>query len=66
MTKKPVNPVEIYEGVTHTQLSVAKFTGGLTVNGSQYKYFPKEDTLVRKDKVKEYKEKLRAGVPSND
>lgn len=50
--KPPQNPIEVYENVSRSQLSIARFYGGATVNGSRYVYDPATDSLTREDVVK--------------
>jgi DNA integrity scanning protein DisA with diadenylate cyclase activity len=38
-----------YQGVSHTQLSIARHCGGITVNDQHYTYFPATDELIRDD-----------------
>ncbi len=39
-------------GVMNTQLSIARFYGGIKYNGAHYAYMPATDELVRWDVVK--------------
>jgi len=48
MSAKP----ERYYHVSQTQLSVARYYGGCTVNGTHYVYDPTTDTLIREDVLK--------------
>lgn len=54
-----MNPVEIYHNISHTQMSIARHYGGLTVNGSTYEYDAEQDRLIRSDIAKR-DEKLKA------
>lgn len=40
---------ERYCNVSNSQLSIARYYGGITVNGAEYKYDKVSDTLVRND-----------------
>lgn len=42
----------IIQGVSSTQLSVARHYGGCRVQGREYKYVPLTDELIRDDVVK--------------
>lgn len=46
------NPIEVYENISYSQLSIARYYGGLTVNGSSYIYDPRTDQLIRSDVFK--------------
>lgn len=37
------------QGVMNTQLSIARFYGGIRYNGDSYTYFPDGDELIRDD-----------------
>jgi hypothetical protein len=53
-----------YHNVSQSQMSVARYYGGMTVNGQYYAYDPTTDTLVRQDVVKrEAKAKKRKKKP---
>jgi hypothetical protein len=41
-----------YSNVSKTQLSVARYYGGIKVNGQDYTYNPADDSLIRNDVVK--------------
>ncbi len=41
-----------YMDVSHTQLSLARYSGGITVHGRHYIYFPEHDELWRDDILK--------------
>jgi hypothetical protein len=41
-----------WSNVLMTQLSIARHSGGATVNGHRYTYFPATDELLRDDVVK--------------
>jgi len=49
-TRCAVNPEKIYQ-VSQTQFSIARFYGGINLNGETYTYNPINDTLT-KDKKK--------------
>lgn len=40
------------QGVMNTQLSIARFYGGIRYNGDGYTYFPDGDELIRDDVLK--------------
>jgi hypothetical protein len=42
----------IYREVMNTQLSVARFFGGVKLNGHHFTYFPAGDELIRDDVLK--------------
>lgn len=46
---KPGDPPLGYMDVSHTQLSIARYSGGCTVNGRHYVYFQATDELWRDD-----------------
>jgi hypothetical protein len=48
--------VKIIENVSKTQLSTSRIYGGCRVNGIEYKYDHKTDTLIRYNHWKEYKQ----------
>jgi hypothetical protein len=48
--KKPI----IFEGISLSQLSIARHYGGMKINGVEYVYIPDKDALLRKDWVKKY------------
>ena len=45
----PGDPPIGYMDVSHTQLSIARFSGGITAHGRHYIYFPQSDELWRDD-----------------
>ena len=47
-----VNPIEVYENVSQTQLSVSRHYHAAIVNGSRYIYNPRTDQLIREDVLK--------------
>lgn len=52
-----------YRNVSNTQLSIARHSGGATVNGKFFKYFPVTDELIRDDvlkALKQYRKQSRA------
>lgn len=51
-------PERIYH-VSKTQLSVARFAGGCTFNGTYYVYNPMEDMLIRDDILIAEQKKIR-------
>lgn len=47
--KKPLTgPEEIHE-VSRSQLSIARYYGGIKFNGTHYVYDPTRDVLIRED-----------------
>lgn len=36
----------LYRHVSQTQMSIARYYGGMTINGEMYTYFPETDELV--------------------
>ena len=51
--------MKIYNNVSKSQLSMARFYGGAKINGRQYKYDYANDTLVSENDLAEYKEKIK-------
>ena len=53
--------------VSQTQFSIARYSGGCTLNGDRYIYLPQTDELIRAD-VLRWKKKARknAAVPNNN
>ena len=51
--------MKIYNNVSKSQLSTARFYGGAKINGRQYKYDYANDTLVSENDLEEYKDKLK-------
>jgi hypothetical protein len=45
-------PIKKYCNITHTQLSIARYYGGMTVNGHEYDYDPTDDSLNLREKKK--------------
>lgn len=43
---------ERYYNVSHTQMSIARYYGGIRVNGVAYVYDPTKDELIRSDVLK--------------
>ena len=41
-----------YPNVSCSQLSVARYYGGCSLNGKRYTYFPQDDILVRDDVIR--------------
>lgn len=41
-----------WRNVSRTQLSLARYSGGITVNGKHYVYNPQADELIRADILK--------------
>ena len=41
-----------YYNVSKTQLSIARFFGGMQINGKEYVYNPVDDTLTLKSELK--------------
>ena len=60
------NPVEVYYGISHTVLSIARQSGGAKINGSEYLYFPDKNALVRDDLIKVLKKYLKSGSAFED
>jgi hypothetical protein len=52
------NP-ERYANVSHTQMSIARYYGGMRVNGQRYTYNPLNDELIRDDVLKREKQEVR-------
>lgn len=50
------------QGVSHTQLSIARHYGGCRYNGESYTYIPETDELIRED-VFRFIEKRRRRKP---
>jgi hypothetical protein len=46
---KPEAPALAYADVCNTQLSIARYYGGATVNSTHYFYLPDTDELIRHD-----------------
>jgi len=46
--------MKIYNNVSTSQFSVAKYYGGLKIQGEEYKYDYANDALVRKKDLKKY------------
>ena len=44
-----------YRDVSHTQLSIARHSGGTTINGKRFTYIPETDELIRDDVLKAIK-----------
>ena len=44
----------IIENISHTQLSIARFSGCARINGVDYVYIPHLDILIQKKRFKEY------------
>lgn len=53
----------LIDGISNGMFSLARHYGGITFNGSDYKYFPEHDECVRADVVK-YVAKLRKKRPA--
>lgn len=51
------NAMKVYLNISHTQLSVARFSGGCTINGTSYIYEPPNDALIRSDLLKYRKDR---------
>lgn len=47
-------PAIIIENVLHSQLSIARFSGGARINGVEYIYVPHRDILVQHKYWKQY------------
>lgn len=41
-----------YANIRQTQLSLARYTSGCTINGQSYTYNPTDDSLIRADVIK--------------
>jgi hypothetical protein len=46
--------MKVIENVSKSQLSIARYYGGVNLNGIEYIYEAKTDRLIRKDYLKEY------------
>jgi hypothetical protein len=46
---QPTYPPPLIRGVMNTQLSIARFSGGITFNSHHFTYFPAGDELIRDD-----------------
>ena len=55
-----MNPIEVYTNVSCIQLSIARYYGGATVNGSHYRYDPSDDSLIRADVLKRREKEAKA------
>lgn len=51
--------MKIYNNVSQTQLSIAKYSGAIKINGQLYYYDYANDALVHEKDIKEYKEKIK-------
>ena len=51
--------MKIYHNISQTQLSIARHYGGMKINGEEFIYDPKNDTLVLKKDLKEYRASLK-------
>jgi hypothetical protein len=47
-----MNPIEVYDNVSASQLSLARNYMAATIDGSRYIYIPRTDQLVREDVLK--------------
>jgi len=63
----------LYRNVSETQMSIARFYGGMNINGEPYKYFPETDELVSAYALKVLKglrkaigEKTAVGEPKQE
>ena len=53
--------------VSKTQFSIARYSGGCTLNGDRYVYLPQTDELIRADVLKwEKKAQKSAALPNNN
>lgn len=60
------NPFGI-RNVSQTQLSIARYSGGCTLNGDHYIYIPHADELIRADVLKwKKKAQKNATAPNNN
>jgi hypothetical protein len=50
--------MKIYNNVSTSQLSIAKYYGGLKIGGKEYKYDYANDSLVRTKDLKQYKKEI--------
>jgi hypothetical protein len=48
----PGDKPKCYGGVSHTQLSIARYSGGANINGAYYVYVYPIDALIREDVFK--------------
>lgn len=51
--------MKIIENVSHSQLSIALYYGGVNLNGSYYYYDSKNDRLIHSDHWKEYNKQIK-------
>jgi hypothetical protein len=49
-------------GVSHTQFSIARFSGAIKFNGENYTYFPDTDELVRDDVLRWLKKSKKVQI----
>jgi len=60
------NPFGV-RNVSQTQFSIARYSGGCTLNGDHYIYLPQTDELIRADVLKwKKKAQKNATVPNNN
>lgn len=52
-----MNYPNIITGVSQGMFSIARYYGGVNLNGKEYVYFPDRDELVLRSHIKEYKAK---------
>lgn len=64
MAKRNNHPAQnatiLFFGISRTQLSIARYYGGIKVNGTEYAYIPEHDALIRHDYLKALKKHLKA------
>jgi len=52
------NKMKIYNNVSTSQLSIAKYYGGLNIQGEEYIYDYANDSLVSSKDLKQYKKEI--------
>jgi hypothetical protein len=52
--------MKVIENVSNSQLSIARYYGGVNLNGIEYIYEAKTDRLIRNDYLKEYNKQNKA------
>ena len=51
--------MKIYHNISQTPLSIARYSGGIKINGEEFIYDPKNDALVLKKDLKKYRASLK-------
>lgn len=54
--------IRIIENVSQSYFSIARFYGGCTISGKNFKYFPELDVLIRSDLVGKFKKAMKHGI----